>query len=411
MATQISGVAFTELRQLAPPFVDGNGNLYFVGILSTDYSKLAMMKSSNGGTSWSEVDSANRPDDSETIYCIDAFQDGDVIHIATQTKTNGYLRYSTFQTSDHSSADVWGTKLTAISTCSLLDDITGCSIVVRGDGNIVIFYNGDTTSGKSSVYYAKYVSSWTVDIAVQTSSTYDYFVHGACLGEDDKIYLAYTRSPTSNWGCYKSLSSSYTLSALKYGGTDAHAYAFNGAKPVYYDADGVERISCIWNVDTTGYEWLYEIEDDGAAGDTVLIGYFIEKHLVSGTKGGSHAVYLAVDADEKTIYCIYAGNANDIYYMKRVDSGFAASQVELNDAVTADERGGVVANVYQNGSNVVLAYVFNDGGSYYYDELTLRTLPLDASTSDGVSVSENVEMKPLLGIAVKDYYYRRRRIS
>lgn len=396
MATQITGIQFPNLRQLAAPAMDGDGNIYFVSLLSTDSSKLAMMKSSNGGASWTEQDSAGAPNVTPSVWCVDSFLDGDVIHIATQDAI-GTIRYYTFNTSEHSSPDVWSGS-TYVTPTTLKDYDSGCSIVVRSNGDIIIFYNHTGGSGYSRVYYAKYTTSWSVHNLVKSGTNVHYFIHGCCLGEDDKVYFAYLYQTGPGYAQthYKSLDSDDTLSSTNITSYNEPCwYSFCGIKPVYYDDDGVERITGS-SVLCSGQGWSWEVDDDGTPGEKYLVLSGLQLHNVSGSYGASFQHYLAVDANAKTVYFLGGATDNDLYYSKSVDSGSWTSAVELQDGVTVEERGGVVANVYTVDTDIVLGYIYNNNGNIYYDSLTLRKAPIYISTSDSVDVSEsrNVEDIP-----------------
>jgi hypothetical protein len=135
------GGTFVETPGRLGPWQATNGDLYFVMEPAETDNVFMMVKSTDRGQTWREVDAGNRPltDDLESV---DGRLVGDTIHLIHQVTES--VRYHTFRTSDHpTAADTWGIRdELAASVESIAQAAT---LAVRSDGSVVTFYVGETT--------------------------------------------------------------------------------------------------------------------------------------------------------------------------------------------------------------------------------------------------------------------------
>lgn len=125
------------------PFLDGNDNLYFVVEPTETDNQMLMMKSTDSGDTWSEVDGANRPStaDLEGVHIIQLSTQLFIFH---NKGTSGDVRLHIFDTSDAgATADTWTTTDEQIDA-GLLDNFDQqIAAFERSDGSIVCAYSGD----------------------------------------------------------------------------------------------------------------------------------------------------------------------------------------------------------------------------------------------------------------------------
>jgi hypothetical protein len=130
---------FPETSSFIGPFADGTGNLYTVTEASRTLFRPAIRKSEDGGRTWTEVDSGNRPstDDLESVSLV---QDGTRIHMLHQR--SGYrVYYNSFNTSDASERpDAWVARDEQLFAGAGTPRDQSVSLVARRDGGLVAFY-------------------------------------------------------------------------------------------------------------------------------------------------------------------------------------------------------------------------------------------------------------------------------
>ena len=127
------------------PFRDANGSLYIFLEVSEATGQPFMLKSSDGGDTWAEVDQAGRPAQTD-MEGTDVRLVDHVLHIGVQGPGSDDVRYFTFNTSSHPTApDEWVLNELVASAVDPIDQTT--CLEVRGDGTVVIGYGraGPTT--------------------------------------------------------------------------------------------------------------------------------------------------------------------------------------------------------------------------------------------------------------------------
>ena len=102
------GGTFVETPGRVGPWQAPNGDLYFIMEPAETDNLFMMIKSSDGGVTWREMDGANRPETND-LESVDGRQVGDTIHIIHQVTDS--IRYHAFRTSDHPTRpDTWDVR-------------------------------------------------------------------------------------------------------------------------------------------------------------------------------------------------------------------------------------------------------------------------------------------------------------
>jgi hypothetical protein len=197
------GGTFVETPGRLGPWQARNGDLYFMMEPAETDNVFMMIKSTDNGGTWREVDGANRPETND-LESVDARQVGDTIHIIHQV-TNS-TRYHTFRTSDHATQpDRWVVR---DETAARVPSVAQAStLAVRSDGSIVTFYVAD------SVHYNIRSSggTWGPDRALDPGTAPKSAGPRAVLGANDTVHVAYYGMDGTIW--YRRMLPEGTLTA------------------------------------------------------------------------------------------------------------------------------------------------------------------------------------------------------
>ncbi len=385
------------------PYISSAGNVYVVGRgTGSNINKIFVYKHADPGDGlWTLADNANIPSGS-TIHGWCTFQAGDLIHIATQQETDDIL-YHVFSMS----SDTFTTENEAVTSAvgTDIDADKAISISLETDGSIIIFYQGASDSNMGAKErvdraYKPSGGSWTVDQAVDDGGKVSFFLGGIVRGEANKFHLTFKDETNLN-ALHKSVQDvDGTLSSVETFDSSGMSggVEFSVIQSVYYDDGGVERITAGTGAATQSGR-SSEIDDDGSP-DTEEDWAFSDARL----KNLNNFALASYAVDEKRVWVVYASNAassqdGDVFSNSNDDSaGWDGSSNEELDAITCNL---ITSNVYQRGDDIVLAYVYDDGGTIKYNEKVLRFAvaiadDLNTPWADAVVTDLAVPPPPLL---------------
>ena len=381
------GGTYVEHPNRLGPYIDGNGNLYTVIEHSTTANNVCMIKSTDGGDTWREMDAAGRPTQTD-VEGLDIIQDGDTLHLL-HVKTAVY--YHSFTTSDHSTTpDEWVTIDESVDGTITGHTSQFGSIVKRSDGTLVAFYVDD--AGPARVRYKiKSGGTWGSQNTLDTEASNDFISPSAVLGASDKSHVIY-KDDTNGIIYHRSLSSSDSLGTRHSVQTGIATAGANDNIPyaptIYWDSGGTEKIMTIYQKSATAVPVFHKvIADDGTPGSEVQA----SDNNVEQQEGGNTMVICSAAVDGSTVHFFYSLKGDyDIYRTSNADEGGWATDVEEQDAVTCHWIRG---NVYNSGGNTVFGYLWDDGsnggtGYVRYSEFVI-SFGLSVSASDAVSLSDS----------------------
>jgi len=324
---------------------DSNDNLYLFLKPTSNGRYLACMKSSNGGQTWAEVDSSNRPDSNGLVWAsicnVAIVQDGSQIHIAT-FHTDSHVAYHRFNMSDNASPDTWDVTDVSIMGFTDTGGEGGVSLVMQSDGDLLVVSNGqnerDFTGSESVVYHYSQNggSTWTSD---QTLSNTDNDNIGgfACVGESNKIHMTWKGEGALNY-YHQSLSDVTGTPTTKEDLSDytvADTPNYGHAQLVYVDNDGDETI-VFAGLNSTFYPRSTKVINDGTPSASEQI---INNTVFRSMFGTSSAHYAAMSlcSQGKSLYFVFADTTDqDIYLVRNTDLGGWGSAEEIIDGTTAE---------------------------------------------------------------------------
>ena len=186
------GGTFVETPGRIGPWQAGNGDLYVVMEPTETDNVMMVVKSSDGGATWREVDGANRPA-ADDLEGVGADLAGATLHVLHQT--SDHVWHHAFRTSDHPTApDTWG--VTDASVAAPGEPPTQvASLVARPDGALVAAYGGPETV---LLKVRQPDGTWGREVAVDPGGPVESGPHLA-LGAGGAVHLAYTDGGGAAW--------------------------------------------------------------------------------------------------------------------------------------------------------------------------------------------------------------------
>lgn len=378
----ISGVQFSDQNYKHGVFADGN-NFYVVMLDSADASVIEVHKDT-GSDSFSEVDSAGKPDLTNNIASLSAWYDSstNTIHIATQEKTTGRAAYHTFTTASHGSTpDEWVITDELIESPSDVsaDNQLGVSISVRSDGDVIVIYAGDEDDNMGlrarTDYARREGGTWTTGVQISADGGKNDHIPGRVMrGGSDLMHFFLT--PDKKRYVHRSLNSTNTLGTeedidnITEDSADLHPFT----SAVYIDDAGTERVRIAFDgKDASDFIALARVDDDtttGMSNDTPSTIATDAEPVYAGTQA-----VLDACLDGSDMWVFYADATTSDLYSNTATSPhttWGATDTEELDAVTI-QRLNVAQEAYTRGGNVVIGYIYDDGGTIKYNEKVLRS--------------------------------------
>lgn len=392
------GSAVIESPAHLGPFIDTNGNLYFVVeptfTSGTNNNEAQMMKSTDGGQSWDFVHTAGHPTIND-IETIDVYQSGDTLHICIQGGNSSYpVTYHTFRLSDHSTnADTWGIIDEAVTTPGTAPSQQACGIVKRSDNTIVIAYR-NTSGGNQIVEYKIRSSggSWGSATSADSTASTSFNLSGIVLGESDKTHIFY-RDETNDDIYWKRLNSADALTSdanriLIDNDVKGTTDSWGSTVPVYWDDAGVEKVMVIYqdNSDNILYSQVIN-EESLVGGGRLQVTATANRFAPSGLGSDQPVADLVVDAGNDTAHAYFVPTSSgDIEQDQSVNNGGWDTDTTLRTATNMDMvRGAIFTHSTGNGGAKVYGYWYEDSaagnnGFSWYGEEVLNTSPNSPSS-------------------------------
>ena len=196
------GGTFVETPGRIGPWRASNGDLYFIMEPAETSNLFMMVKSTDDGRTWREVDGANRPP-TRDLEAVDARQVGETIHILHEVSRSA--RYHSFRTSDHPThPDSWAVRGELVANVAPVAQ--AAALEVRSDGSLVAFYVGPTR-----IHYSirSSAGAWNPDKAIDSDVGPNLAGPQAVRGARDTVHLAYYGTDGTIW--YRRLLADNTL--------------------------------------------------------------------------------------------------------------------------------------------------------------------------------------------------------
>jgi hypothetical protein len=343
------GGTFVETPGRIGPWQAANGDLYFIMEPAETSNLFMMIKSTDNGHTWREVDGANRPKTND-LESVDARQVGDTIHIIHQVTRS--TRYHAFRTSDHATQpDSWAVRdELAASATSVAQAAT---LAVRSDRSMIAFYVGQT------IHYniRSPAGTWGTQTIIDVNVAPNLAGPQAVLGANDTVHLAYYG--TDGTICYRRLLASGTLTARQQlaSGAGTTRAEYGAVLPLAYIPE-TNTVVIIYRL-SDGKLWERRIVNDGPPTPAVRVtDRDVVRNAVDSQQPGADAV-----TEGKTVHVLFIEQSSRSIFSTHDSGGWQPSKVQVGKILGSWVRG----NVYTRPDGVkVYGYIYDagsDGGA------------------------------------------------
>ena len=356
------GGTFVETPGRIGPWQARNGDLYVVMEPAESDNKFMVVKSSDGGRTWREVDGAHRPATGD-LESVDGRLLGDTLHLIHQVSEATF--HHAFRTADHpTQPDTWA--ITDAPVNATVARTQMASLVARPDGSLVAFHLGDT------IGYAIRTpeGAWGAETVIGgNDGTPRLAGPQAVLGARGEVHLAYTREDGTAW--HRRLLPDGTLTApqLLASGMDTREEGFGAVLPPAYLAGSDTVVIVFQHAD--GTLWERRVRGDALPTPAVQVApRAVVRSPVDSQQPGADVV-----ADGDTVRVLYIdAEDRDIYATSHHAGGWQPAVRVVPDVDAAWVRGTILRRadgarvhgfVYDAGSN-------GGAGFNRYGELTLE---------------------------------------
>mgnify|MGYP001829183767 CR=1 FL=1 len=344
------GGTFVETPGRIGPWQASNGDLYFIMEPSETDNLFMMIKSTDNGATWREVDGANRPPTND-LEAVDSRQVGDTIHILHEVSRSA--RYHAFRTSDHpTNPDTWAEGGTLVANVEPVAQ--AAALVVRSDESMVAFYVGPT-----KIHYNIRSSGgrWGTDTVIDSDLGPNLAGPQAVLGANNTIHLAYYGTNGTIW--YRRLLSDGTFTARQQlaTGVGASRAEYVAVLPLVYIPE-TDTLVIIYRL-ATGRLWERRIVKEGPPTATVRVtDRDVVRDSVDSQQPGADAVL-----DGSTIHVLFIEQSSRSIFSTHDAAGWQGSTLRVDNILGSWIRG----NVYIRRDGVkVYGFIYDagsDGGS------------------------------------------------
>jgi hypothetical protein len=356
------GGTFVETPGRIGPWQARNGHLYFIMEPAETDNVFMMIKSTDNGVTWREVDGANRPETND-LESVDARQVGDTIHIIHQV--TGATRYHAFRTSDHPTRpDTWGVRDESAATAPSVAQ--SATLAVRSDGSIIAFYTADT------VHYNIRSSegTWGTDTVLDPGAGPKTAGPRAALGANDTVHVAYYGVDGTIW--YRRLLRDGTLTRRQQlaSGLGTTRADYGAVLPLVF----VPRTNTvvIFYRQADGRLWERRVVNDGALTRAVQV---TDRAVIQDAVDSQQPAADAV-LDGETVHVLFVEETSRSIFSTHHDGGWQASILRVDSILGSWIRGNVYTRL--DGTKVC-GYIYDagsDGGAgmnrFDQVELTVR---------------------------------------
>jgi hypothetical protein len=343
------GGTFVETPGRIGPWQASNGDLYFIMEPTETDNLFMVIKSTDNGRTWREVDGANRPrtDDLESV---DARLVGDTIHVIHQVTRS--IRYHAFRTSDHpSQPDSWSVRDELAASANSVAQ--AAALAVRSDGSMVAFYVGQT------IHYnvRSPAGIWATQAIIDADIAPRLAGPMAVLGANDTVHLAYYGTDGTIW--YRRLLPDGTLTGRQQlasaAGTTRAEYG--SVLPLVFIPQ-TNTVVVIYRL-SDGKLWERRIVDDGPPTPAVRVtDRDVVRDAVDSQQPGADAVL-----DGRTVRVLFIEQSSRAIFSTHDGGGWQPSTPRVDNILGSWVRG----NVYTRADGVkVYGYVYDagsDGGA------------------------------------------------
>lgn len=342
------GGVFVETPMRIGPWEASNGDLYFLEEPSETDNRMMMVKSSDGGKTWREVDGANRPRTGDLEGVGQALA-GNRIHTLHQTSDHVY--YHVFRTSDHpSEPDSWEIADERLAS-PVEPPVQVADIAVRSDGSVVGVYGN---LEKVLVRIRSPQGQWGEETMVDPELDRDLSGPVIVRGKDDVVHFAYTGIDGTAW--YRQIlpNGDLTPARLLASGLGTNVEAAGGILPLVYLPES-DRLSIIYRLDN-GELWERRVDAAGALSSAVRVTRnAVVTNAADAEQVGADAIGYGASVH---VLFIEEGTGRLFHTWRNADGDWSTPTLEVDDADVQWVRGAVVK---QHDKGAFYGYIYDAG--------------------------------------------------
>lgn len=347
------GGTFVETPGRIGPWEASNGDLYFIMEPAETDNLLMMVKSTDSGETWQEVDGTNRPaaDDLEGLA---SALSGDTIHLLHQTSDEVW--HHSFRTSDDATyPDTWEVRDELVARPEE-PPTQVASITVRSDGSIVGVYGGPQ---KVHFKIRSPDGTWGDETVLDAGVPPNLSGPQVVVGEGNVVHFAYTGDDGTAW--YRRLQPDGMLTPRE--------QIAQGLGTTEYDVGSILPLTFIPETNTvvviyrlaTGRLWERRIIDHGPPSDAVQVSdRDVVQNAVDSDQTGADAI-----AEGTSVHVLFIEQDTGSIYHTRADANAAWQPSTLQvDGINGQWIRGTLLT--RGDGATVYGYVYDagsDGGS------------------------------------------------
>jgi hypothetical protein len=355
------GGTFVENPGRIGPWQASNGDLYFIMEPTETDNVFMMIKSTDNGRTWREIDGANRPGTND-LESVDSRLVGNTIHIIHQVTRSA--RYHAFRTSDHPShPDTWAVRDEVAGSVNAIAQTA--SMVVRSNGSIVAFY-----LGQEKIHYSirSADGTWSQVRKVDSEIQPNQAGPQAVLGANDIIHLAYYGIDGTIW--YRQFLPNETLTPrqlLAKGAGNSRA-EYGAVLPLIYNPRK-DEVVIIYRL-ATGNLWERRIVNNAPPTEPIMVtGLKVVTDAVDSQQAGADAIL-----EGETVYVFFIEESSRSIFSIHDKGGWQNAKPLVENIMGSWVRG----NVYTRKDGMrVYGYIYDAGsdggaGMNRFSELVLN---------------------------------------
>lgn len=365
------GGTYVESPNRVGPFRDPNGNLYAILEPAETDNVFMVIKSTDGGKTWSEQDAAHRPatDDLESV---DAVLAGDALHIVHHAGKR--VVYHRFLVSSHpGSPDRYEIRDEVIAAPITYQE-QSVAMEVAPSGAIHCFY-ARTVGTRGQVFYKVRHTAWGAERNLDEEPGGSFFGVAAVRGIGGKVHVVYAAESGKVY--YRSVSAEGTISprtllTAETGRRRADRVPI--MPPVSWMEQAEEKVMVGYRKAIDGRIYTRILSANGSPGPELAA----SAHPVSNDQAQSRQPTAHLAADGATVYLLYADAIEEDIYLnvKHSGSGWAGS-TKIGPGMEADLlRGFVFNHSSANGGAKVLGYLVDNGSDGYTGTVQYGEYPI-----------------------------------
>lgn len=338
------GGTFVETPGRIGPWQASNGDLYFIMEPAESSNLFMMMKSSDGGLSWKEVDGVNRPKTGD-LESVDGRIQKDTIEIIHQVTERVYRH--AFNTSDHpTKPDSWAATDEVVASKRSMAQAS--TLVVRSDGSMVTFYVGESL--RYSIRSA--TGDWGPSQLVDTNGRPFFAGPQAVLGANDTVHLAYYSGDGSIWYRRMDIEGELSSPIRLADGVGTNRDAFGSVLPLVYLPDS-DTVVVVFQLDDLRL-WERRISTNLELSPLIAVtDRAVVREAADSQQPGADVIRLG-----NALQVLFIDNDNREIYTVDDLNGWGSPELQVDNVQADWVRGMAYSN---SGNKYILHYIYDAG--------------------------------------------------